>query len=187
MRRFSDIGAGRRGSRAPGERPVVPTGSTDAQFEMEGWARTVANYFTNERYSFVRALGEGAQGQAMLVNERDEVGRLLRRVVVKSAVDTFYDQDIQDEADALKRFRGCAHIAQIIALESIAGDGHDDGEEDPYGGRGLFGMRSPHAPRPVLVLEYFPNGTIFDLSMRIRDTGASIPERLLWYIILCRK
>ena len=174
----------------PGERPLVPTGYTDEQSEMTGWARTVANYFTSEKYSFVRVLGEGAEGQAMLVNERDELGRLLRRVAVKTALDPFYDDDLPVEAEAMRRFRGCAHIVQLIALVSIPldGDSADDPSDDPYQGRGLLGsMLHTKAPRPALVIEYCQNGTLFDLGLRMVFAGAAIPERLLWHILLCRK
>lgn len=162
--------AGRPRAGFPGaRRSREPTGPTKQQLEQTGYARDVSNFFTNERNRFVRTLGAGVQGQVIQVNERDDMGLLLRRLAVKFASTKIDDPDLQQEISWLRTLRGCAHIIQFIGAETV-----------PSG-------PTQNSLRPVLITEFMENGSVMDFSDRVVDDRNDIPNRILWFVFMCRE
>ena len=193
-------------------RPMVDMEMEESEGSMMAgsWSARVAEFFTTERFSVVRELGQGVQGQAILVAERDDFGRLIRHVVVKAATDLEGDRGLQREAEWLMKLRGCPHICQIIATNMIPwmndedyGDDDDDDDYceddedmtddymDPYyvpSPPKLF-KRPKKGPmeRPVVVMEFIPNGTLEDLAIRHFQEQKRWPTRVTWLMFQCRE
>ncbi|KAK7745731.1 RNA-splicing factor [Diatrype stigma] len=109
---------------------------------------------------------------ALLINERDELGLLVRRLSVKLGNSRLDDEDLKGEIKWLNKLRGSAHIVQIVAAKDIP--------VDP--GQGPRGRRNA---RPVLVTEFMQNGTLDEFFNRVMDSEEEIPNRILWSIFLC--
>lgn len=198
MRRLPSLEAGLERARRE-SRAMVPEEESEFSMMAEGWEARVADFFTTERFSVVRELGQGVQGQAILVAERDEFGRLVRNVVVKSATRLEGDRGLAREAEWLTKLRGCPHICQIIATNIILWFGDDDDDDDDD--VDMMDMDDYYAPppkvsrrrrtgaveRPVVVMEFIPNGTLQDLAIRHAQERKRWPTRVIWLIFLCRE
>ena len=159
--------------------------SVRSEFELvleDSWGEQVVKYFTSQRYKPVKELGSGVQGTAIRVREQDQFGRFVRDVVVKYSLSTASDDSLQEEAEWLTRLRGCPHICQLIALNAINFD-----NDEWVDRREAKRRRLDPEIRPVLVMEFIPNGTIDDLVTRVYEREALIPNRILWLILMCRK
>lgn len=116
-------------------------------------------------------------GQALLINERDDLGLLLRKLAVKFGNSRLDDVDLRREIGVLNQLRGSAHIVQIVAAEDIPVP------VDSSSGN----QKGKRLKRPVLVTEYLQNGTLDEFMNRVIDNGHEVPNRILWSIFLCRK
>lgn len=157
----------------PGYRPNAST-SEPFESDVTDFAKTVAAYFTNERFRYVKELGGGLSGQAVLVQQRDELNLLVRNLAVKFSHSRLGDEDLRAEAGCLKKLRGAAHIVQAIAMRDVP--------VEPSGN-----AKGKRLSRPVLVTECLQNGTIEAFIDRAEFGLESVPNRILWAIFLCRK
>ncbi|KAK7957256.1 kinase-like domain-containing protein [Apiospora aurea] len=78
--------------------------------------------------------------------------------------------EIRDEITSLKRFRGSAHIVQMVSFR--------DRDADETSSDGTL-------PGPYIVLDYLENGTFQDFLERVVKAKARPPNRVLWSILLC--
>lgn len=210
MRRLPSLEAGLDKVRREG-RPMVDMEKSEHSMTAGGWSAHVAEFFTTERFSVVRRLGEGVQGQAILVAERDEFGQLVRHVVVKAATRLGGDRGLSREAEWLTKLRGCPHICQIIATNMILwlndedyGDDDDDDDdyyedEEDFTDDYMDPFYTPSPPklykrptkgpveRPVVVMEFIPNGTLEDMAIRHLQEQRRWPTRVTWLILQCRE
>ncbi|RYP72277.1 hypothetical protein DL769_004499 [Monosporascus sp. CRB-8-3] len=171
LRFFRNSSVGRPRYRFAGYRPRVSTDLTPEQLSLVNFKRTVADFFTNERYSFAKELPSGIQGGAIVISERDELGLQLRKLVAKFGNSRFDDEDLRSEIGWLSMLKGAPHIVQIVTTKNIRP--HPQKTQIPR--------------RPILVTEYVPNGTLGDMMERVEesDGDAAVPNRILWFIFLC--
>lgn len=95
-----------------------------------------------------------------------------RKLVVKYSLAEVEDDHLNAEIFWIPRFRNLQHFIQAITLQDAP---REDTEE----------IAIPR--RPFLVLEYLPNGNLWEFGERFREAGRAIPNRMLWRICLCRK
>lgn len=108
-------------------------------------------------------LAAGAAAKAYIFNEINEAGIQLRQVIIKIAHDPSYDAETQKEINILDLLRRSNHIVNTINVERS-------------------GLR-----RPILIMEYLKNGSLYNLQRRILHADMHIPNRVLWSIFLCCK
>ncbi|RYP40180.1 hypothetical protein DL767_001895 [Monosporascus sp. MG133] len=133
--------------------------------------RRVADFFTDERYSFVKELPSGIQGGAIVISERDELGLQLWKLVAKFGNSRIDDEDLRSEIGWLSMLKGAPHIVQTATAKNIK----------PHP------QNTQKRRRPILVTEYVPNGTLGDMMKRVKEShgDAAVPNRILWSIFLC--
>ncbi|RYP50099.1 hypothetical protein DL768_004303 [Monosporascus sp. mg162] len=171
LRFFRNSSVGRPRYRFAGYRPRVSTDITPEQLSLAGFKRRVADFFTDERYSFVKVLPSGIQGGAIVISERDELGLQLRKLVAKFGNSRIDDEDLRSEIGWLSMLKGAPHIVQIVTAKNIR----------PHS------QNTQIRRRPILVTEYVPNGTLGDMMKRVEESNkdAAVPNRILWFIFLC--
>ncbi|RYP90730.1 hypothetical protein DL770_003125 [Monosporascus sp. CRB-9-2] len=143
----------------------------NSSLSLVNFKRRVADFFTDERYSFVKELPSGVQGGAIVISERDELGLQLRKLVVKFGNSRIDDEDLRSDIGWLSMLKGAPHIVQVVTAINIR----------------------PHPKntqirrRPILVTEYVSNGTLGDMMKRVEesDRDTAVPNRILWFIFLC--
>ncbi|KAI0478357.1 kinase-like domain-containing protein [Xylaria cf. heliscus] len=140
-------------------------------------------YFSRSRiWECEKALGNGAYGAAILVKERSARDSQGRRVVLKRALSTGI-AELKVEIATLKKLRGNAHVARLLAscedLTEFADPGISETRLQTIF-TSLRGLRGP-----ALVQEYCQNGTIDSLKEKAKAQNIDIPNRLLWRFYLC--
>ncbi|KAK8044178.1 kinase-like protein [Apiospora rasikravindrae] len=118
---------------------------------------------------FRRIIGQGAFGVTALLHDvRKEPPKqfIIKRALRADAVD-----DLRLEIQALRRFRGAAHITQLAS----------------YRDRGLNdrGKDNKEIPGPYIIMDYLENGTFKEFFERCVAGNIRVPNRVLWYIMLC--
>ncbi|KAI1756405.1 hypothetical protein F4782DRAFT_550218 [Xylaria castorea] len=178
--------------------------------------REVAESFTRRPgVEFVGFAGLGRHGGAILLDETDDAGRLLRKLVVKYSLGALTsdrhsnaDDDLRNEYRWLKMLRGAEHIVQLVPFAdcSLKLPGISDGEdtfedslakmsateeaqknEGETSARGAELTKEPSTVRrcPTFALEYLPYGTLIQFVERLNPHSQLIPNRVLWRIWLC--
>lgn len=136
----------------------------------------IKNYFAQaHQWKYVRSVGTGNHAGTCLFEWRPP-DRAPRRYVVKFSMAPPEDAMLRREMAWLPRLRNARHVVQIV----LADDLRRDGLPDPPADR-------PPPRRPYLILEYMPNGDVFDLRERFHHAGVPIPDEVLWSIFLCRE
>ncbi|CAJ2509664.1 Uu.00g146900.m01.CDS01 [Anthostomella pinea] len=126
--------------------PIPPRFGTLANLEESAF--NVVNYFLqDERFEYVQLAGTpGAQGGALLYNERNLDGSFLRQLIVKyynSEDDTKAEQEAEQEANILTQLIGAEPVVQLVdSGGTLLGD------------------------RLGLVQEYIGHGTLSDVFLR---------------------
>ncbi len=84
-------------------------------------ADEVGRYFSsNARLRYVAPAGIGRHGGVLLLRETDDVGRLVRRLVVKYSLNEKEDDALRNEYHWLRRLRGAEHIGQLVDLDDTS-------------------------------------------------------------------
>ena len=121
-------------------------------------------YFNNvRRFPHFRPLSHGIQGYSFLVYEIDEEGRPVRKLAIKYAKGTTWEESLQKEKDFVEKLRYAPHIVNPIDIDTTS------------------------LERVMLVMEYLPNGTLYQFMERVKIKQCRIPNLILWRIFLCCK
>ncbi|KAK8055616.1 hypothetical protein PG993_000843 [Apiospora rasikravindrae] len=119
-------------------------------------------------YKFNRLVGAGGYGIVALLE--DTATNPPKRAIIKRALRKDMVDDLRDEIESLKRFRGSAHIVQMVSYrDRSANKTSSDGT----------------LPGPYIILDYLENGTFKDFLERVIQAKAQVPNRVLWSILLC--
>ncbi|KAK7964310.1 hypothetical protein PG996_008001 [Apiospora saccharicola] len=119
-------------------------------------------------YKFKGFVGQGAYGVTALIHDTKQCPP--RPLIIKRALAADVVDDLETEIQALKLFRGAAHIVQMI-------DYRDCKACEKVSDRKL--------PGPYIVLDYLENGTFEDFMERVGEAKVRVPNRVLWFIMLC--
>ncbi|KAI3334166.1 hypothetical protein F4824DRAFT_512449 [Ustulina deusta] len=182
--------------------------------EQKALGREVAAYFTrNPGIEFVGFAGVGRHGGALILEEKDDGGELLRKLVVKYSLgdltgdpDSNADEDLRNEYHWLEKLRGAEHIIRLVYFAdcSLMIPGTSNGEKTYEAsvakaaerdealrsqvegdGDGTKGEFSRARKCPTFALEYLPNGPLSETILKLEATKKLIPNRILWRIWLC--
>ncbi|KAI0455945.1 hypothetical protein F5B21DRAFT_502969 [Xylaria acuta] len=176
----------------------------------------VAEFFTRRPgIEFVDFAGLGRHGGALLLEEKDDQGKLSRKLVIKYSLGALTsdrhsnaDDDLRNEYRWLEMLRGAEHIVRLVPFAdcSLNLPGISNGEdtiedslakmsvtaeaqnnEGETSARGAKLTKEPLTVRkcPTFALEYLPNGTILQLVNRLVRHSRLIPNRMMWRIWLC--
>ncbi|KAI1769274.1 kinase-like domain-containing protein [Hypoxylon sp. FL1150] len=122
------------------------------------------------RFKVEGILGEGTGGFALkmlMTGPPSLLPEPARRFMLKRAYNTQQEEKLQREIEFTKRFRGDAHIAQLVSFE---GEPHD----------GVSYLKGP-----TLMTEWIGTLTVKDLIERRADLNIPFPNRVLWRFFLC--
>ncbi|KAI1334856.1 hypothetical protein F5Y15DRAFT_420477 [Xylariaceae sp. FL0016] len=163
--------------------------------------REVAENFhaSNRRLHFVKSAGVGRHGGALLLQENDEDGQLLRKIIIKYSLgDRAHDQrtnpddDLINEFKWLEQLRGAEHIAQLLDMAETSfqlrlpgTSSRESADNVPALARWLGRLNVQGQTPPTFALEYIGGGTLNRFRDRLGDEGQWIPNRMLWQIWLC--
>lgn len=157
---------------------------------------TLREFFTSTpRFRFIRALPPGSSAHPLLFAEHEVVedgapargpenedqdkdrryksGRLKRRIVVKSALETTNDADLRNEKRWMDALAGSPHIIASIDL----------------------GLDTSPLKRQLVVMEYAAHGDLCEFVERLQEGEGGgedgvkvvVPNRVLWRFFLCRE
>ncbi|KAI1122156.1 hypothetical protein F5Y10DRAFT_271341 [Nemania abortiva] len=188
-----------------------PTGKAD----QRRLGREVADYFLNDlNVSFVGFAGVGRHGGALILEQKGG-DRPPRKLVVKYSLgalstdkDSDSDEHLRNEYRWLQMLQGAEHIVQLVPFADCSMNlpGISNGEstfekskeneairEEAQAKQGETSAngdkitKEPSRGRrcPTFALEYLPNGTLYQLAIKIYEAGVRIPNRLLWMMWLC--
>ncbi|KAI1371722.1 kinase-like domain-containing protein [Hypoxylon crocopeplum] len=140
-------------------------------------------------WKFEGIIGTGANGIVFQLQHQGETpGKRLALKICPQDIHLdegkAYDEDddtdeldqLVNEAQWLKRLRGCAHIVQSITI----GNEHDPLAQTHDGVQ-------PHMMTQWIYMEHIGNGTVNSLVERHREQfpGELLPNRLLWRLFMC--
>ncbi|OTB08207.1 hypothetical protein M426DRAFT_8014 [Hypoxylon sp. CI-4A] len=117
------------------------------------------------RFLFDSLIGAGENGLACKITQLSQGNKPERQFVVKQAIGRERDASMDHEIAILKRLRGMRHIVQINDI-----------------------MNMPlllYNKKQTLVLEYLPNGTLWNFILRAIKADRPLPNRLLWRLFSC--
>ncbi|KAK8085704.1 hypothetical protein PG997_006975 [Apiospora hydei] len=139
-------------------------------FSTEGITASLKKHFRGRQngLKFRRIIGNGAFGVTALLHDVRE--KPPKPFIIKRALQAGAVNDLRLEIQALRRFRGAAHITQMTSYRDR--DINDRGKNDEI-------------PGPYLIMDYLEHGTFKDFFERIVAAKVRVPNRVLWYIMLC--
>ncbi|KAK8131612.1 hypothetical protein PG984_008050 [Apiospora sp. TS-2023a] len=128
---------------------------------------------THHRVQFKRIVGQGVFGVTALLE--DTAHNPPKRYIIKRALGADHVADLRKEIVALKQFRGAAHMTQMAGYRDDQET--PDDQEAPNALSGLAGTS--------VITEYMENGTVWDLMRRVMEAQVQVPNRFLWFMMLC--
>lgn len=154
--------------------------------------------FRDEKFEFVKRAGvAGAQGGALLFNEREDDGALKRQVVVKyyqdsraepgslSGVGSFSDDDSMDLDDS----GDSNDIVSGGSINDEAANGEFDALNELRGAKHIIQLLNPGkavlGKRLALFMEYVGHGDLGSALDKFTKRRQRIPNRILWSLFLC--
>ncbi|KAI8948449.1 hypothetical protein F4801DRAFT_591854 [Xylaria longipes] len=186
------------------------------QEEQRQLGRDAAEYFTRRPgVEFVGFAGLGRHGGALLLEEKDDNKRLIRKLVIKYSLGALTsdphsnaDDDLRNEYRWLEMLRGAEHIVQLVPFADCSlnlpgiSNGEDTIEESlakmsvkeeaqknegETSDTGATLTKEPLTVRkcPTFALEYLPNGTFIQFINRLVPHSQLVPNRVMWRIWLC--
>ncbi|KAK8074900.1 hypothetical protein PG997_009563 [Apiospora hydei] len=126
-------------------------------------------FWKSARYAPITTLGIGGHGIAILYGEADTDGKLANRIVMKRALHRDFNVSIRKERRWLRTLSRAMHIVQEVPV-------YVSPEE-----------RQKLDNFPTLCLEYLQGGTLLSFVKDKIPKDKTIPSRLLWSFLLCRK
>ncbi|KAH9904191.1 hypothetical protein F4778DRAFT_85719 [Xylariomycetidae sp. FL2044] len=125
--------------------------------------QTAIHYFTeNVGYKFARRLGSGFNGATLLFEELGNGDYVWRKVVVKYLLGQRSPNLLRRERNMVEMMTGAEHIVQIVPP-------------------GLVEIGRV----PDLLMESAGDMSMGDMAKRFREKQTPVPNRMLWYILLC--
>ncbi|KAI1817327.1 hypothetical protein GGS20DRAFT_62269 [Poronia punctata] len=170
--------------------------------QLAGQLRRV--FDTSPIWRYEKLLGTGCYGLAALLTMREPSGHYSpKHVVLKRMLDRQAWEDIFNEMDYTKKFRGDSHMVQLLAYcEEVSQYRNPEfAHFNPTRIRSIFDIATSLFPSPqdhifdtlgvlggpALLLEYLPNGSLDRMykKMNEQDPPVVLPNRLLWRFLLC--
>ncbi|KAI2636102.1 kinase-like domain-containing protein [Xylaria nigripes] len=137
-------------------------------------------------FKYQRCLGWGGNGLAAAFDVVDENDQKDRSVVVKMMLKDGTDA-AKFEVNALKKHARSEHIVQLLYVDGeglIDNTGMSEADEDTT-------ANSPDAPKhasnppTTIILELAENGDLAQFIAKVRAHNETIPNRVLWRLLLC--
>ncbi|KAI0151476.1 hypothetical protein BJ166DRAFT_618143 [Pestalotiopsis sp. NC0098] len=140
-------------------------------------AEVLQKYFDGSKKLDLEAyIGSGLFADVFRIKEAGGPANRVKRYVVKipdTHGNEFYGNDVDylDEAEALKHFRGAAHVVQPKYFLP---------HEDP-----LTKGKDELPVKEYMYMEWLENGTLGNFFKKIAEDNGVVPNRVLWHFLLC--
>ncbi|KAH9884888.1 hypothetical protein F4778DRAFT_762103 [Xylariomycetidae sp. FL2044] len=136
----------------------------------------------SNRFTLETVIADGTCCLNWRVLETGADGRQ-RRLLLKRGKGSWKDPELRNEIEKLLRLKNAAHVVRLIVHrddETAPSEAERQVQLDLEPSGFLAGLTGP-----IAVTEYLENGTIRQLIKRCRKRNIPVPNRVLWYFLLC--